>query len=319
MKSHHPVLPMPGPNLFLSLICLAITIFTWGCAGQLKQLIIKETSVSFPSGSIISAKTGNTVSLDTLITDLETVQIIYIGESHTNPEHHQTQLKMLQTLHGYHPTLSVGMEMFDHTYQSILDEWSAGKLEEALFLRKVHWYANWRYDYALYRDILLFIKTHHIRLVGLNIPFHIPPKIAVGGIETLSDEEKKHLPKEIDTTDSAHREFVHTIFSHHSVPGRENFDHFYAAQCTWEDAMAEAIVDHLPSGPMVVLAGNGHIIKKFGIPNRTYNRSKAPYRTIYLAEADGVLEQSVADYIWVTPALTNRGIHPLSAAASDTK
>lgn len=298
---------------------LVITVSLWGCAGHLKQLMIKETTTSFPPGSIISAKTGKAVSFETLMTDLETVQITYIGESHTNPDHHRVQLKLLQALFGRFPELTVGMEMFDHTYPPQLNAWSAGELEETVFLQKVHWYANWRYDFGLYRDILSFIKENHIKLVGLNLPFCIPPKIAVGGIDSLSEAEKKHLPKEIDTSNAAHREYVRTIFSHHNIPGRNNFEFFYAAQCAWEDAMADAIARHLSSGKMLVLAGNGHIIQKFGIPNRAYNRTKAEYRTLYLEEAGGELELSAADYIWVTTPLGNTRFRPHPALASEAK
>jgi uncharacterized iron-regulated protein len=298
------------------LACLVGTI--WGCAGHHEQLMIKETETSFPPGSIISTKTGKTVSFETLMADLEAVQVIYVGESHTNPDHHQIQLKILQTLFSRFPALTVGMEMFDHTYPSQLNEWSAGKLEETAFLQKVHWYANWRYDFGLYRNILSFIKENHIKLVGLNLPFHIPPKIAVGGIDTLSEAEKEQLPKKIDTSNAAHREYIRTIFSHHNIPGRDNFDFFYVAQCAWEDAMADAIARHLSSGKMLVLAGNGHIIKKFGIPNRAYHRTKAEYRTLFLAEAGGKLELSAADYIWVTAPLGNTRfrLHPALVGAA---
>jgi uncharacterized iron-regulated protein len=297
----------------ISLACLVGIISIWGCAGHRNQLMIKETSTFFPPGSIVSAKTGEAVSFETLMADLESVQITYIGESHTNSEHHQIQLKILQTLFSRFPELTVGMEMFDHTYQPQLNEWSAGKLEETAFLQKVHWYANWRYNFRLYRDILSFIKENHVKLMGLNLPFCIPPKIAVGGIETLSEAEKGHLPKEIDTSNPAHREYVRTVFSHHNLPGRDDFEFFYAAQCAWEDAMADAIARHLSSGKMLVLAGNGHIIHKFGIPNRAYKRTNAEFRTVYLSEAGGKLELSAADYIWVTAPLENSGFRPHSA------
>jgi uncharacterized iron-regulated protein len=319
MRSVRSVLMIQCARPFILIVLVVITITTWGCAGQPKQLMIKESSASFPPGSIISGKTGEAVSFETLMADLETAKIIYIGESHTNSDHHQIQLKILQAVFSRFPALIVGMEMFDHTYQPQLNEWSAGNLEETAFLQKVHWYANWRYDFGLYRDILTFIKTNHVKLVGLNLPFHIPPKIAVGGIESLSEEEKGHLPTEIDTTDAAHREYIRTIFSHHSIPGRDNFDYFYAAQCTWEDTMADTLSRNLSSGKMLVLAGNGHIIHKFGIPNRAYHRTKAEYRTVYLAEAGEALELSTADYIWVTAPSESTGFRPHPGSGAKSK
>lgn len=302
----------------LLMMGMLIIITGGGCAVKPKQLRVEEINQSFPAGSIISAKAGALVSFETLMADLATVQVIYVGESHTQPEHHQIQLQVLQALFERFPGLSVGMEMFDRTYQPRLDQWSAGNLDEKDFLRNVHWYANWRFGFRLYRDILDYIKTNQIPLVGLNLPFHIPPKISVGGLDSLSPEEKRHLPATIDLTDAAHREYVQKAFSHHHIPGRNDFQDFYAAQCAWEDTMAAAIADHLGAEKMVVLVGNGHIIRKFGIPKRAYQRTKADYRTIYLAAANGRIKLSAADYIWVTVPEKRMGFgamkHPAAKA-----
>ena len=267
------------------------------------KLLVKETGMHFASGAIIDAKSGQAVSFDRLIEDLRQVQIVYVGEQHMDSAHHQIQLKIIQALAETDDSLAIGMEMFDHTYQNVLNRWSAGDLDQTLFLQRVHWYANWGYDYSLYKPILDYVREHHLRLIGLNIPFCIPPKISIGGIDSLSPEEKSHLPKHIDTSDPAHRAYVEAIFrQHHHLKGRRNFEYFYQAQCVWEDAMAEAIANNLNGGTMVVLAGDGHIIHKFGIPNRAFARNGKAFRTVYLAEAGSEVELSDGDYIWVTPA-----------------
>ena len=65
--------------------------------------------------------------------------------------------------------------------------------------------------------------------------------------------------------------------------------------------MAEAVAENMGSDKMVVLVGNGHITRKFGIPNRAFTRTHAPFKTIYLAPVGGEAELSWADYLWVTP------------------
>ncbi|MBW1833477.1 MAG: ChaN family lipoprotein, partial [Deltaproteobacteria bacterium] len=191
------------------------------------------------------------------------------------------------------------------SYQQILYLWSDGELNEKEFMEKMHWYANWRFDFELYKDILLFLKNNRIRIVGLNLPFHIPPKIAIGGIESLSDDEKKNLPKEIDTSNVGHKAYLEKIFEEHKVKGREKFENFYMAQCVWEEMMAESISQNLKGNPMIVLVGNGHIVHKFGIPDRAFRRTEASFKTIFLAPAGSGAEAelSFADYIWVTPSI----------------
>ena len=273
-----------------------------------KQLFVKDSPVSYEPGVILSASTP--VSFKTMLADLNRVQIVYVGEHHTHAEHHEIQLQIIEALFAGDPDLTIGMEMFDTTYQPVLDEWSAGGLDEATFLKRVHWYANWKFDFDLYRDILNFVKDHQIRLVGLNIPFHLPAKIAIGGIDSLSEDEQKHLPERIDTENADHRAYVKNIFNMHHIKGRDDFETFYTAQCVWEDTMAEAIARHYTGSRMVVLAGNGHIYRKFGIPQRAYKRTQAPFRTVYPIPVGSRVTLSEADYIWVTAGSKRRMRHP---------
>ena len=256
---------------------------------------------SFEANTIISTATGQAVSFKALIDDLADVRVIFIGEQHTRKDHHRIQLDIIRALFDRHHRLSVGMEMFDHTYQSVLDRWSAGRLDTDAFLQKTHWYANWRYPFELYQDILIFIKDEHLRLVGLNLPPHIPSKIRVGGVQNLLPQDKKHLPPEIDTSNEPHRAYVRRAFEAHPGRIRGRFDYFYEAQCVWEDTMAENIARNLTNAPMVVLAGNGHIDQKFGIPDRMSRRTGLPYRTVCPVPAGQSVSPATADYIWVTP------------------
>jgi uncharacterized iron-regulated protein len=286
-------------HIFLS-IHLIIGFF-YGCAATPKKLMLTDTNQTFSQDTIISTKLVREIPFAMLMENLNRVKVIYIGERHSDKNHHDIQLKVIKSLYEKNPALCVGLEMFDRTYQNVLDQWVAGQLDETEFLKKTHWYSNWRFNFDLYRDILLFIKENHITLIGLNIPFHIPPKIAVGGLKNLLDDDKRYLPKTINTDIESHRLYVKKIFGDHKIRGRDNFDTFYEAQCVWEDIMAETISSHLCDGPIVVLAGNGHIIYKFGIPDRAFQLKPAPFKTIFLAPAGTEAELDYADYIWVTP------------------
>jgi len=269
-----------------------------GCAMPLKLDSGKAPVKAFAPGTILSARTGAAVSFDELMADVRTARVAYVGEMHTSARHHEIQLKVIRALHDGGIRLAVGMEMFDRSYQTVLERWAAGGLDEETFLRRTHWYANWRFDYGLYRSILDYIRTEKIPLVALNVPFSIPPKIRVGGTEYLTEDEKGYLPGEVDTRISAHRRYVEDVFKQHPFKN-VRFEDFYLAQCVWEDAMAEAAAIHLGDGMMVVLAGNGHIQYKYGIPERVFKRNGLPYRTIYLVAADEAIDLSIADYLWV--------------------
>jgi uncharacterized iron-regulated protein len=279
----------------------------WGCAVAPKTLSVKDRSQSFEaksfeSGTIISTKTGQPISFEALVSELAASRVIYVGERHTDRSHHEIQLKIIKGIFEKHPSMAVGMEMFDHSYQSVLDQWADGQLDQKSFVEKTHWSYNWKFDFDLYSDILNFVKENQIRLVGLNIPLHIQRKIARGGIESIFGDDKKHLPEKIDLSNTAHRAYVEKVYkSHHHMRALDNFEYFYMAQCVWEDAMAEAIAENLNADIMVVIAGHGHLQYKYGIPDRAFHRTKADFRTVYPAGVGGEVDLGIADFIWVTP------------------
>ncbi len=285
----------------ISTVVALMMIGIGGCAVTPKTLSIKDNPTRLMENTILKTSTLSVVPQDRLAADLADARVIYVGESHTNPYHHAIQLEVIKGLEPTTPHLTIGMEMFDHTYQPVLDQWTAGELDQTAFIKKTHWYANWRFDFDLYRDILEYAKEKGLRIIALNVPFYIPSRIRVGGLASLSEADRRHLPDTIDTTNADHRAYLEKIFNMHAFSGREPFDFFYEAQCTWEDAMADAVAENLGSGKMVVLAGNGHIIRKFGIPERAFARSHAPFKTIYLAQVGDEAELSWADYLWVTP------------------
>jgi uncharacterized iron-regulated protein len=282
-------------------IGFAVISLLCGCAGKSDTVVIKDSLQSVKPGTIISAKTGKVVTFDQMMADLNRHQIIFVGEKHTNPAHHAIQKKIIESVYKNTPSLRVGMEMFDRSYQEVLDLWSAGVMDEETFLRKVHWYANWKFDFALYRDILNFIKENKIKIVALNIPSYIPGRIRVGGIDNLPDADRQYLPKEIDTSNADYRNYVEQVFNQHNFQGNVKFEDFYAAQSVWDEIMAESIAANLGGNKIVVLAGNGHIRYKYGIPDRTFRRTNASFRTLYPVSAGEEVELGVADYVWVTP------------------
>ena len=280
---------------------LAVLVFIWACAAASKTVMIKDTSTAVKAGTIISASSGKAVSFEEMMADLDSYQMIFVGEKHAIQSQHANELEVIKAVFKHNPSMIVGMEMFDRSYQPVLDLWSAGVLDEETFLRKVQWYANWRYNFALYEDILLFIKDNKIKMVALNIPSYIASRIRVGGIDNLLDDDKRYLPKEIDTQNTAYRDYVEKAFKEHHFKGHTRFDDFYMAQCVWDEVMAESVASNLGNKQIVVLAGNGHIQYKYGIPDRAFRRTGIPFRTVCQASVGDEIELSMADYIWVTP------------------
>ena len=283
-------------------LCMYVT----GCAviQKLKMptvLRIKGVSEGFETGTIVHTETGQVVSFEELMADLEGVRIVYVGERHSNEAHHDVQLRILKALYEKDPTLLVGMEMFVSSDQHALDQWSAGQLDEETFLKEVGWEEKWKFDFALYRAILDFIREESLKVVAVNVPRSIVETVARVGLDGLSDEERDQIAQEVDTSTEEHRTYVQSAFDTHESDEISAFEFFYEAQCVWEDSMAEAISRALNNKRMVVITGNGHIAHKFGIPYRAFKRTKASFRSVMPLAVGTEVERDVADYIWVTP------------------
>ena len=143
--------------LFLPLVMLVTVILASGCAAPARKTLITSLNMEFGADSLLSGKTGAPVSYAEMLKDMADSRVIYIGENHTDPVHHRIQLQVIQDLAARHQT-AVGVEMIDHSYQPVLDKWSQGELSEQDFLEKIHWYANWRYNFDLYRGIFETVR-----------------------------------------------------------------------------------------------------------------------------------------------------------------
>ncbi len=300
-------------RLIIVVASVFLCMYVTGCAviQKLKMptvVRIKGVSEVFEIGTIVHTQTGRVVSFKELMADLEDVRIVYVGERHSNEAHHDVQLRILKALYEKDPALLVGMEMFVSSDQPALDQWSAGRLDEETFLKEVCWEEKWRFDFALYRAILHFIREDSLKVVAVNVPRSIVETVARVGLDGLSGEERDQIAQEVDTSAEEHRTYVESAFDTHESDEIDAFEFFYEAQCVWEDSMAEAISRALNNKRMVVITGNGHIAYKFGIPYRAFKRTKASFRTVMPLAVGTEVERNIADYIWVT--LPEKLAHP---------
>ena len=108
----------------------------------------------------------------------------------------------------------------------------------------------------------------------------------------------------------AHRNYLREVYGHHGHGSLKQFEYFYEAQCVWEDTMAQNIADFLikEEGKMIVFTGNGHIVNKYGIPDRAVKRHPVSMVTVmpYAIHGTEEIEKGMADYVWLTPSYPHR-------------
>jgi len=253
-----------------------------------------------PVDGVLDARLERVATFEDMVEDLATVRMVFVGESHTNPEHHEIQRRILAALADRRPHLLLGMEMFERPYQPVLDRWSAGRLSEEAFLREANWFGQWsRWD--LYGPILRLARDRGIRVVALNAERTVIRDVNRAGLGGLPPWERAKIPSFIDTSVKAHEKSIREVFSAH--PGMENaeerFRRFYEAQCTWDETMAESAVralaaDGRPDAAIVVLAGAMHVKDFHAIPERARRRCGLDYRVVFPTEREGFPKGGIA-------------------------
>jgi uncharacterized iron-regulated protein len=211
-----------------------------------------------------------------IIDDLAPSRVIYAGETHTEYGSHLVQLQILQALHNRKIPLIIGLEMFPRSRQQALDDYIQGKIDEAAFISASGYFEVWGYDYRLYRDIIQYAREQHIPLLGLNLDKAITRRVyADGSTDGLTPEQQSQVAQERDLDLPGYRQRLETVHSQHDSPHGASFTGFFQSQALWDETMAESIVlalQRYPDHRMLVLAGNGHVVKDSGIPPRVKRR-----------------------------------------------
>jgi aminopeptidase N len=236
-------------------------------------------------------------TLSGVVETLTSKKIVYLGEQHDRFSHHQVQLEILRSLYHQTPKIAVGMEMFQRPFQKALDDYIGGLIDERTFLKQSEYFKRWSIDYNLYKPIVDFAKEKRLPVIALNVRREIVEQVAKGGLDSLSQEEKRELPQELDLSDQEYRARLKEVFARHRGSQERTFESFYQAQILWDETMAESIDLFLKKNPdfrFVVLAGAGHLQYGSGIPKRSFRRNGYSYAIVL---NEGEIKKDIADFI----------------------
>ncbi|MEB3277963.1 MAG: ChaN family lipoprotein [Lyngbya sp.] len=246
-----------------------------------------------------------------ILQNLASADVVYLGETHDRIADHQAQLQIIQQLYQKNPQMVIGLEMFQRPYQPILDQYIAGEISETELIEKSEYLQRWGFPWSNYAEILRFARQNQIPVLALNTPTEVTRKVARGGLESLTTEDKTYIPPltEIRTDNAEYRQMLQDIYQqhHHGKGNSEAFENFFLAQVLWDETMAETIAKYLqnhPNSQVIVLAGKGHIIYNYGIPSRVErrlnNRNLVQRSVIFSATGEESVESKIpiSDYIW---------------------
>jgi len=235
-----------------------------------------------------------------VVKNVEGSDVIFIGETHDNIQHHKVQLDIIRSLHAKKFTIAIGLEMFTPEDQQKLDDWIEGKLDEERF--KQIYSRNWSYGWQLYRDLFFFARDNHIPLIALNIPKAVISKVVAQGSSALQESE---IPPKISwSLNESQAAYMRTIAK--QVFGNTPPDKLVArlceAQALRNNGMAWNIAKYKKNheaDKVVVLAGTWHAVKN-GVPALLSAYDKLTYKVILPELPEFNLENATvkeADYL----------------------
>ena len=103
----------------------SLALAGWLGTGVAQTLLAEESAQPFQEWQILEVKTSRPISFTDLLTDLATVDVIYIGEEHSHRSHIEAALRILQALVDRNQKPALGLEMFGWDGQAGLDHYLA--------------------------------------------------------------------------------------------------------------------------------------------------------------------------------------------------
>jgi uncharacterized iron-regulated protein len=293
---------MNNMKVRLAIILALSACFTSCSANQHDPVDLRQSAQeSNLTAGPITIDPGNQQQLDGLTGKLAENRAIFIGEVHDRLDHHQNQLRIIKNLYARYPDLAIGVEYFQHPFQSYLDDYIAGRIDEREMLRKTEYFKRWKLDYRLIQPIIAYAREKHIPVLALNVSDEIHNKVFKGGMKSLDSLELAQTPDDILPASAHYLQRLKSIYSSH--PPSNNFGTFVEGVLLWDEYMAEHAAEYLKSHPrsrMVVLSGMVHVMYGDGIPERLNRRLGSDQSTVLINGSDFGNYPGVADYQLLT-------------------
>ncbi|CAH6804638.1 Cofac_haem_bdg domain-containing protein [Vibrio chagasii] len=244
------------------IILIGLATLLTACANQpsenTSQKVVQPETVSTYYDYQFASPQGEALSLNALPQELLDADVILIGEWHTHSAIHRFQTDFLKARQSTSSNIALSMEQFTRKHQDTLNQYLSGEIGEQVLISQAAAWPNYESDY---RALVEFAKANDLDVIAANAPKPFVQCIGRKGLpylEQLSSEQRDWVATEVNIGDSPYKDkFMASM--HHGTP--EQTEKQFAAQVTWDETMAESIVDYLATNPdkqVIHVAGKFH-------------------------------------------------------------
>lgn len=224
------------------------------------------------AGKLWDANSRSFIDEATLLTRLNSVDVLLLGETHDNPQHHEFQQKLLQAriAAGARPALL--MEQLDSGSQPTLNAALAiANRDEALStINGLIKFSNWQ-DYT---RLLNTAYDKQLPVIAANVPSQRLQPVIWRGFSELQTSELKRLAIEEVWSDSRQQYMLNNMGGAHCGQLRDELREGLTRSQRLRDALlVDSALGSLAQG-IVAIVGRDHARRDVGLP--LYFTARAP-------------------------------------------
>lgn len=219
------------------------------------------------TGTIWSG-TGRKVSEEELSKAVSQATYVLLGETHTNPDHHLLQARLIAQIVKGGRRPAVVMEMIPRGLQTVLDSHLEDKPGDAAGLSAVlKWEERGWPDWKIYEPITQTALDAGLRLVAGDLDKQLIREVAARGAAALDDA----LAKQIGLDRALEPELETALTkelkkSHCNLQPDRALAPMVKVQRARDGAFAEAMIANAGPDGAILIAGGGHVRNDWAVP-----------------------------------------------------
>lgn len=263
-------------------------------------------------GKIWDMQSRSMLDEQTLLARIGATDVLLLGETHDNPQHHLLQLKLLQERFSAGARPALLFEQFDREVQAMLDAALAKTPIDAAMEAAATLVKGW--DWQFYAPLLAIGTEHKVPVIAANFSRTNARPVIRQGYAAFDAAELKRLAVE-DVWSESHQQYLTRLIegTHCGQVTPVLRDGLVRSQRLRDAVMADAAIPGLKQG-VIGIIGRGHARRDIGMP--LYLAARAPQTRVFSIgfvevspgmdapesyEQDGVAGNVPYDVIWFTP------------------
>lgn len=255
-------------------IFLALFVSSFACPAHAVKMLYTDHPLV---GKIWDMNSRDFIDGATLLARIGKANVLLLGETHDNPQHHELQQKLLKAriASGARPALM--MEQLDDDTQPALDRALAGSDRDEVLnsVTKMIKFADWKF----YRPFLAIAVDNKLPVIAANISsLRLQPVIWKGFAAYDADDLKRLAVRQV-WSESRENYLVNNMGGAHCGKLRDELRAGLTRSQRLRDAlMVDSAMSSLGRG-VVGIVGSGHARRDIGMP--IYFAARAPQARIF--------------------------------------